>query len=179
MLTLDPVSPPAEAVEAIKAYLRIDQDDEDSLTATLTATAIRHCENFCGMILFDRGFSDRHSVSSNWQRLALTPVGSVTLVNGIALAGAPFALPVTDYAIDIDHNRDGWVRVSQPGTALRIDVIGRAGLATDWGMIPEPLRQGIIRLVSHQLMFRDSFDDVGAPAAVAALWKPFRRMRLS
>lgn len=40
----------------------------------------------------------------------------------------------------------------------------------------EPLRQGIVRLVAHMHLHRDG--DQSPPAAVAALWRPWRRMRL-
>ena len=61
----------------------------------------------------------------------------------------------------------------------RIAVAYRAGLAADWPSLPEALRQGAVRLVAHLHAHRDAGDDAGPPAAVAALWRPYRRMRLS
>lgn len=52
------------------------------------------------------------------------------------------------------------------------------GLAEDWNGIPEPLRQGIIRLVAHLYTHRDDADAGPPPTAVAALWRPWRRLRL-
>ena len=52
------------------------------------------------------------------------------------------------------------------------------GLAADWNGIPEPLRQGIIRLVAHLYTHRDFADAGPPPTAVAALWRPWRRLRL-
>ena len=44
--------------------------------------------------------------------------------------------------------------------------------------IPEPIRQGVLRLVAHLFAARD--DGGGEmPAAVTALWRPYRRMRLA
>jgi len=51
-----------------------------------------------------------------------------------------------------------------------------AGLAADWPSLPAPLRQGVAMLAAYLF---DSRDGAGAPpAAVTALWRPFRRMRL-
>jgi uncharacterized phiE125 gp8 family phage protein len=179
MVTLDLLAPPGDAVDEAKTYLRIEQDDEDALTGSLIASAIRQCEIFCAQILLARTFTAQMEVSSCWKRLAVTPVRSITRVDGIPAEGAVFTLPANAYSIDIDSNGDGWVRVIAPGLAAQIDVIGQAGIATSWGGIPEPLRQGAIRLVSHHLTYRDVSADNGWPAAVAALWQPFRRMRLS
>lgn len=41
---------------------------------------------------------------------------------------------------------------------------------------PPAVVQGIIRLAAHLYAHRD--DDAGPPAAVAALWRPYRQMRL-
>ena len=54
----------------------------------------------------------------------------------------------------------------------------RAGIGTDWNGVPEPLRAGIVRLVSHLFSHRDAADAGPPPAAVAALWRPWRRMQL-
>jgi uncharacterized phiE125 gp8 family phage protein len=53
-----------------------------------------------------------------------------------------------------------------------------AGIAEEWSGVPEPLRQGIVRLAAHLYTHRDSADDAGPPAVVTALWRPYRRMRL-
>jgi uncharacterized phiE125 gp8 family phage protein len=178
MAALDPVSPPDDAVDEAKLFARIEGDEEDALIGSLIATAIRQCEAFCAQILLQRNFVDRLSVSHIWQRVAVTPVVSITNVMGIPAVGAPFAFPVDAYAIDIDANGDGWVRMIAPGLATRIDVSGVSGVASGWGTVPEVLRQGVLRLVSHLYAVRDRSDDPGPPAAVAALWRPWRRMRI-
>jgi hypothetical protein len=55
-------------------------------------------------------------------------------------------------------------------------VTGTAGLAVSANEVPEPIRQGILRLVAHLFTARDGTGD--PPAAVTALWRPYRRMRL-
>jgi hypothetical protein len=51
-------------------------------------------------------------------------------------------------------------------------------MADDENGVPEPIRQGVLRLVAH--MFTDRDGDGGEPpAAVTALWRPYRRLRLA
>jgi hypothetical protein len=44
--------------------------------------------------------------------------------------------------------------------------------------IPEPVRQGVLRLVAHLFSARDG-EGGDIPVTVSALWRPYRRMRLS
>ena len=71
------------------------------------------------------------------------------------------------------------MRPRRPVAVARLRVGYHAGLAPDWPSLPEPLRQGIVRLVAHMFAHRDAPDDAGPPAVVAALWRPWRRMRLA
>jgi len=179
MFSLSPPPMAAEAVVAAKTYLRIDNDLEDALIASFVTAAIRHVEGFTNLIVLRRAGIDRLPVSGAWQRLGVTPVNAITAVAGPPEQGAAFPLPVGAYALDIDGSGDGWVRVTAPGNATRIDVTVDAGLATDWADIPEPLRLAVLRLTGHLHSYRDAAPDSGPPAAVAALIRPWRRMRLS
>jgi hypothetical protein len=51
-------------------------------------------------------------------------------------------------------------------------------MAADSNGVPEPLRQGIVRLTAHLFNARDGGGG-DPPAAVTALWRPFRRIRLA
>ena len=175
---LIPEAAMAGALEAVKAYLRIDGGGEDVLLAGLALTATRLGEQFCAQLLIARPIDEIVPASGEWRRLAATPVRSISAVMGVPAEGAAFALPVDAYAIDIDANGDGWVRVSRPGTAGRVQVTLVAGVADGWDGLPEPIRQGVVRLVAHLHVHRDENDGAEPPTAVAALWRPWRRMRL-
>lgn len=173
MLTEEiPAAEPASLNEA-KAYLRVDHVEEDALVGGLIRTARALCEAFTGRMLIAREMREVVTASTAWTRLSATPVGTIVGVTDVFGA----ALPVGGFETDIDANGDGWVRVSAPGVE-RVRVTYRAGMAVDWNGVPEPLRQGIVRLVGHLYANRDGADDRGPPAAVAALWRPWRRMRL-
>jgi uncharacterized phiE125 gp8 family phage protein len=177
MISGDPLVPGAAAVEEAKAYARVVGVDEDALIGRLTASAAELCERFTGQALIARGFSETLAVSSAWMRLAATPVEAITGVEELSGADAA-AMPADAYAIDIDANGDGWVRIIEAGEATRIRVSYRAGLAAEWRGLPEALRQGAARLATHFFTHRDAAEGGAPPAAVTALWRPWRRMSL-
>lgn len=50
--------------------------------------------------------------------------------------------------------------------------------AADWSELDEALRHGLIRFAAHQYRERDGGGASALPAAVAALWRPYRMVRL-
>lgn len=171
---------PPEAAGAAKAYLRVERSDEDGLIAGLVAAAAELCEAFIGGPLLVRGFSETIPAGRAWRRLTRAPVRAITLVEAIPADGAAQALPGEAYGVDIDSAGDGWVRLTAPGQARRIRIGYQAGLAGAWAELPAGLRQGILRLAAHFYTDRAA-EGVRAgepPAAVTALWRPYRRIRL-
>ena len=87
-------------------------------------------------------------------------------------------LPVDGYAVGIDAQGDGWVRATRASEARLLSVTYQAGMAQALDGVPEPLRQGIVRLAADHYLARGS-ESATPPAVVSALWRPWRRMRLS
>ena len=168
----------AAGLDDAKSYLRIEGDDDDPGVTSLLGAAGGVAEGFLSQAIIIREFEESVPAVSQWRRLARMPVRAISSVQGLPAEGAAFDLPVAAYAIDIDADGDGWVRVSDPGGATRIVVTYEAGIAPGWAGLPDMIRQGIIRLVAHLHAHRDARDDGGPPIAVAALWRPWRRMRL-
>lgn len=166
----------AVSLAAVKAYLRIDDGHEDALIERLIAVGEGLCEGFIGQVLVRRTLTEEMAAPAWWRRLGAGPVVSIGEVAEVTGAGA-VALPVSGYAVDIDGGGDGLVRVTAPGVA-RVRVTYVAGIAADADALPAALTQGIVRLVAHLFAHRDAADEAGPPAAVAALWRPYRRMRL-
>ena len=49
-----------------------------------------------------------------------------------------------------------------------------------WADLPESLRHGVVRLAAHHFRQRESDSTLlMPPAAIAALWRPWRRMRVA
>lgn len=178
MISEQGIAPGAAAVEEAKAYLRIAGGDEDALVARLIASAAMLCEQFTGQALLTRAFVETIPASGAWTRLGLGPVRAIVQAESLAADGSAAVLPADAYAVDIDANGDGWVRVAAPGGAKRLRVTYEAGLSAAWTAVPEALRQGVVRLAAHMFSHRDAAADAGPPAAVTALWRPWRRIRL-
>jgi uncharacterized phiE125 gp8 family phage protein len=178
-MKIDPLIVTPGSVDEAKTYLRIENEEEDGVIAALLAATLRLAEQMVGQMLIIREVSERLPVSSAWQRLGTGPVIAIESVTGIPAEGASFALPVSAYALDIDGGGDGWVRVIQPGSAGRIDIVYASGLAAGWDSLPDGLRLGTLRLLAHLYSHRDAAGDEGPPPAVAALFRPYRRMVLS
>ncbi len=156
----------AGAVAAVKAYLRIEGEgaraDETGTLTRAAESAVMLAEAYLGRVLIARDFVQVIGGEGDWVRLAASPVSAVT------------GVPVGDgYAVDLEE--DGTAKVRTPAGSARIAVSYRAGTAADWGAVPGAVAQGIVMLAAH--LYEDRSDAV-PPAAVAALWRPWRRMRL-
>lgn len=178
MLVTEQVALTADAVDAAKTYLRLESDEEDAAIGALLSAALVHAEGYLGQLLIERAVTERLPVSSEWQRLGATPVRSVLSVTGIPAEGASFALSASAYKLDINRHHDGWLRVTLPGSAGRVDVAYRAGMVAAWSELPEAVGLAVLRIAAHLHAFRDAPDDIGPPPAVASLLRPWRRMRL-
>jgi uncharacterized phiE125 gp8 family phage protein len=179
MLSIDPLSLDGFMLDEAKAYLRLENDEDDAPLGAVILAAINHAERFTGLMLIRRGVKETISASSQWRRLGSLPVSAVTTVTGIPVEGASFVLPSLNYALNIDPNGEAYIRVTQPDSAGRIEIAYQAGFSSDWASLPESLRLGILRLIGHLYTHRDASDDPGPPTAVAALLRPWRRMTLS
>lgn len=171
-----PAAAIAAARDAAKLHLRVSGASEDSLLDDYVSTALALCEAFTGQALIVRGWQAVVPAHAAWQRLGAAPVSAIESVEGLGAAGNGFALPAEAYAIDIDASGGGWVRGSAGIAAGRLRVGYAAGLAADWGSLPPPLAQGVVLLAAH--LFEARASGGAPPAAVAALWRPWRRVRL-
>jgi len=178
MVTGEPVVLAPEALAALKAMLRIVRDDEDALLRAEIDSALALCERFTGQALIQRAHRETLPVAPGWQRLTARPVRAITGATGIAADLSSFALPVDAYGFDIEADGTGRIRVLSPGSASRIEIAYLAGLAADWTALPPPLRQGVLCLAAHGHAVRDRVEPVPPPAAVTALWRPWRLLRL-
>lgn len=163
-------------LEEAKAYLRLDGSGEDALLVRMIATATALCEAFTGTVLVRREAVETLPAARGWQPLAHMPVVAITGVDALADDGTGTPLPADAYAIDIDAAGTGWLRLTRPGVEERVRVTCRTGLAEDAAGVPAPLAQGVILLAAHLFDRREM--PAAPPAAIAALWRPWRRIRL-
>jgi len=169
---------PAVSMSEAQAYVRIETGEEEALLAGLIRTASGLCEAFLGQVVIACEFVADLPASGGWERIEVGPVRSISGVDAVDSSGVATALPSASYAMDIDARGDGWVRVDESVGAMRVRVSGTAGMAVDENAVPEAIRHGVLRLVAHLFTARDG-DGGDPPAAVTALWRPYRRMRVS
>lgn len=167
----------AAACAAALAHLRMAATNETAVLEQAAATAFAVCEAFTGHALIARDWQLVVPATATWSALPVQPVTAITQVEGLPAEGSAFALPAHAYAIDVGADGTGWVQVLQPGSAGRLRITLRAGMAETWEALPAPLVQGIVLLVAH--LFASGEAGGEPPAAVAALWRPWRRLRLA
>jgi uncharacterized phiE125 gp8 family phage protein len=172
MLSLEQAEPVVTLAEA-RAFARIEIGEEEAVLAGLIRSASCLCEAFLGQVLIERAFTESLSSSMEWRRLNVFPVRSIS---GAMNRGLP--LPATAFATDIDANGCGWIRIVDPQVSGIVEISGTAGMAAGQNGVHEAIRQGVLRLVAYLFTSRDG-EGGEIPAAVTALWRPFRRTRIS
>jgi uncharacterized phiE125 gp8 family phage protein len=181
MVEGDALALPPEAAEGVKRFVRAVHGEDDALIEALALAAADSCERFTRRVLTARGFSETLMLDEGWARVARTPVRSINGLEALGADGVATALGAADYALDIDANGDGWVRLTG-APRRRVRVTYEAGLAAAWAELPDALRHGVVRLAAHFYTLRGDAERGGPapepPASVSALWRPFRRLRL-
>lgn len=143
---------------AARDHLRVTGTAEDMVIDRLAESALALAEAYTGTALIARPHEAMMAAASEWRPLPVAPVTAITAAQPVA-------------AIDIDETGTGWVRMAAAGPVRFV-----AGLAADWQAVPPPVAQGIVLLVAH--LFDARTASAAPPAAVGALWRPWRRMRL-
>ncbi|KQM20248.1 head-tail connector protein [Novosphingobium sp. Leaf2] len=176
---LTPATLPPTALAELKQWLGITTASDDAPLRTLLAAAMDTCEAFTGVLPIEAVCEEIMPASLCWRALATGPIQAIAAVEAVAGDGTRTALASGAWEIDLDGDGGGHVRIAAP-MANRIVVRFTAGLASDWDSLPTNMRHGIVRLAAHQHRERES-DGASPlpPASVAALWRPWRRMRLA
>lgn len=174
MLTSYPIVASTESVDAAKVFLRLDGDADDGVIAALIVAAMAQCDAFTATVQVDRAFAETLMGGAAWSCLTAWPVVAIVSVT------TPDTIPLAVGSYETDIGPDGKGRVRLTGVPPQPVKVGyRAGLASGWTAIAEPVRHGIVRLAAHHYATRDRDNESGVPEAVTALWHSARRMRLS
>lgn len=156
----------------VQGYARVETGEEEALLAGLLRTASELCETFLNQALLVRSFELDFRSNEGWTMLPIQPVRSVTSVRR---SGATAALAAAAYRCDIDF--DGRCHLAGLPVGETFVASGQAGLATDPSDVPEPIRQGILRLAAAMFANRDG-QGGELPKTVTALWRPYRKAGL-
>ncbi|WP_066560513.1 head-tail connector protein [Croceicoccus bisphenolivorans] len=183
---LAPPALPASALAELKEWLGINTTREDALLGNLLNASLDICEAYTGVRAIVTDCEETWPIRpaafsvTGWQTLSTRPVTGITGIETVAVDGSRNPLGVEDYELDIDADGVGRFRVLGGTNGKRVAVRFTAGLATGWDALPDTLRQGAIRLAAHHHRQRETGNaETAPPRAVAALWQPWRRMRLA
>lgn len=167
------------ALDELKDWLAITTPRDDAVLISLLQGALDMCEAFTGQMPLEAVCEEVLPASAFWQKLQTRPVQAVTNLEGLATDGTRFPVAARDHAIELDADSGARVRLLRQVGASRIVVRFTAGMTADWTTLPDGIRQGILRLAAHHYTQRVSgAKDAAPPAVVAALWRPWRRLRL-
>ena len=164
------------ALAELKAFLRISTSDEDALLAGLVRAAAELCEAFIGRALIERSVAEVAAAATVFIHFGTGPVRAIESVERLGDAGIAAPLATDDFATEIDAAGEGLVTLRVPVDTRRLRITYSAGMAADWNGVPEMLRHGIIRLAAQYYLRRGETRDAEMPAAVTALWRPWRRL---
>lgn len=160
-----------------RGWLRLGTTVDDAVVAQLVRAATNICEAFIGQWLIVRAGEETLSLRAGTARMSARPVVGVDAVTLIAADGEESTAVEGDYRLALARDGTARLAIDRAGDAVHVRIAFRAGMAEGANGVPEAIRQGIVRMIQH---LHDARDGTGAapPAAIAALWQPWRRMTL-
>ena len=174
-------------LDEVKAHLRLDGDDEDTLLGSLLTTARSHVEIALGLALITQTWRWQ---ADCWPRtgvvdLMTRPVQRVATVAVRGADGSQDTVAAADYVVDkttarIASQRGTWPK---PGSRLGgIEIEFVAGFGDAATTVPEPIRHALRLLVAHWYEVRNPVH-IGSmatrvPDTVSELLMPYRARRL-
>lgn len=178
-ILVPPVLSPGALTE-LKNWLGISAPREDTVLLSLLGAALDMCEAFTRQMPLQCECEEVLTPTHGWQTLATMPVHAITAAEAVQPGGTRVRLAAGDYAIDIDGAGLARFRLLSPVIERPVAVRLTAGIATTWEALPAALKHGIVRLAAYNYRQRESESDKPVPpASVAALWSPWRRLRLA
>ncbi len=170
---------PSIALDDLKSWLGITTSSDDAVLIALLHASLDLCEAFTGQMALEASCEEIINPSFDWQRIATRPVLALTGIEHLAVDGSRYPVPSQDYAFELDSDGSASVRLLRLGNSGRLAIRFSAGMTANWTHLPDGLRQGVLRLAAYHYRQRDEAGTRSTPpAAIAALWQPWRRMRL-
>jgi uncharacterized phiE125 gp8 family phage protein len=185
-LLTGPINEPLTLAE-VKAFLRVDHDDDDDLITSLMIAARIHVEAETRRALITQTWRLTFDCWPGVGRIDVRPAPLRSLVGARVHDSVSVTHDVDDEAFVVDTVSSTlafapWA-LAQPGRALagiEIDiVVGYGDAASD---VPEPLRQAMRLLIAHWYENRrisgTTTEEAPLPLAFAALVAPYRMLSL-
>ena len=168
----------APALAELKHWLGITRDADDGQLTSLIGAGVEACEAFTGITPLASTIEETRDASHEWARLATRPIAQVVGIETLDTDGTRTALGEDEFDLHLAGDGSAQLRLRRGPFASRVVVTLEAGLAPDWASLPDGLRHGILRFAAY--LHREGEQAAGEPpAAIAALWRPWRTVRLA
>lgn len=165
-------------LEELRQWLAISTDADDPLLVNLLGAAHAMCERFTGLVPLKCEIRERFLASSLVHRLASRPIIELLDVTAMSSVYDRRLLQDADFVLELEEEGAARLELHRATDEPQVEIRFYAGLESEWSQLDQSLRHGIIRYAAHQYRERDTDGDENPPAAVAALWRPWRRLRL-
>ena len=176
-----PPSPPV-SLPSIKAFLRLDGEEEDGLLTELTLAAQVQVETRLGQSLITRAQRmTRDRPSGKVLYLSRFPVTDITAIRMLGedettLSASEFLANIKARPTSITlRTGQSWAEAYSDAQTVEVDVIAGYGETPD--DIPMPIRQALLLLIAHAYEHRGE-TDIPQPLMVDALLMPYQGLRL-
>lgn len=184
-LLAGPAEEPVSLVEA-KAFLKVDDDAEDALIATLIGAARLHVEGVTGKALIAQSW---RIVLDDWPsngvvKLPVAPLIAVTAIAATDDNGGSHEIGLGQFGSEPDRLLVPRVVAGMPRLQERqgIEIDYVAGYGSGPEAVPADLRQALLGLVAHWHEHRDAVIVAGSGAIVPSgfdrVVAPYKRVRL-
>jgi len=152
-----PASAEPVSLDEVKKHLNLLHDDDDTLIAILIASARDHVEKYCNTYFAPQSVSVKCDAFSDFARLSVAPLTSVTSISYVDATGATQTLSNTVYDVRTDGLENSivlkygqsWPPIQ---TGSRITVVAICGDA----VAPASVRHAILLFVADAFETRES-----------------------
>jgi uncharacterized phiE125 gp8 family phage protein len=188
-MLLTPPSAEPVALAEMKAFLRVEHDDDDDVIAALISGARTYIEARTRRALITQGWRLTRDVwpASGALPLLPAPVAALLAVRVYRVEGGADLIDAGLFALDkaaapavLTFVRGALPAPGRPRGGIEFDIT--AGYGEEAGDVPAPLRQAIRLLTAHwyenRALVAASGEVASVPAAVAALLAPYRVVSL-
>lgn len=156
----------------VKLFLRIDGTTEDALLASLITTARQLAEKDLRNVLITQSWQLRQVyVPGQPIHLIPGPVQTITQVTSV-YNNEQTILSADDYKLDVTERLLSFTH-SFSSDSIQIDFTAGYGNAA---AVPEPIKQGILQVISEFYHHREAGDEL--PRKARMLWRTYREVQL-
>ncbi len=184
------ITPPANlplTLSQVKAFLKVEHSDDDTLIGDLIAQAVTHIEHI----------ANRKCITQTWRiyfdelplcntlTLDLAPISTIVEIRYFDADGNAIIITPNEYEPDLHSNpaRIHFYQPLSPGqhlNGLEIDV--QVGFGSSGVDVPGDILRAIMVTVAHWYEFRGAVhpadQPISNPAGVDALLAPYRKVNL-